>query len=62
MKAYQDATTSTIKVIIEKNIEFTMDKMLDLIQEVYNYSIKIDSPKKIDERFIHWIIEQNYNL
>jgi transcriptional regulator with XRE-family HTH domain len=58
MKAFCEATSSTINIIIEKNLNFSLDKLISLIKEVYQYSIKIDPPT-IDDRFIHWMIDKH---
>ena len=59
IKAYLDATSATIEIILEKKLNFSLNKLTSLIKEVYQYSLKVDPPS-IDTRFIHWIIDK-YN-
>ncbi|MEY4333603.1 MAG: hypothetical protein RLZZ196_2346 [Bacteroidota bacterium] len=58
MKIFSEVTSTTIDIIINKNLSFTIDKLNSLIKEIYQYSIKVDPPY-IDERFIHWIIDKH---
>ena len=58
MKIFSEVTSTTIDIIINKNLSFTIDKLNSLIKEIYQYSVKVDPPY-IDERFIHWIIDKH---
>jgi len=58
MQAFADAASAMIAIIIEKNGNFSLNKLISLIKEVYQYSIKIDPPS-IDDRFIHWIVDKH---
>ena len=51
MKIFSEVTSTTIDIIINKNLSFTIDKLNSLIKEIYQYSVKVDPPY-IDERFI----------
>lgn len=57
MIVFAKATDATIKIMVEKDLNVSLDKLISLIKEVYQYSIKIDPPT-IDERFIHWVIDK----
>ena len=58
METFRDVTAATINIIIKKNKEMPLDKIVSLIKEVYQYSIKLDPPS-IDNRFIDWIVDKN---
>jgi transcriptional regulator with XRE-family HTH domain len=58
MKIFSEVTSTTIDIIINKNLSFTIDKLNSLIKEIYQYSVKVDPPY-IDERFIHWISDKH---
>jgi len=58
MQAFVEATNTTVSIIIEKELNFSLNKIITLIKEVYQYSIKVDPPC-IDTRFIHWIIDKH---
>ncbi|MCA0253892.1 MAG: helix-turn-helix domain-containing protein [Proteobacteria bacterium] len=58
METLRDVTTATINMIIEKNNEMPLNKIVSLIKEVYLYSIKLNPPS-IDNRFIDWLIDKN---
>ena len=58
MKIFSEVTSTTIDIIINKNLSFTIDKLNSLIKEIYQYSVKVDPPYS-DERFIHWIIDKH---
>jgi len=58
MEAFRDVTAATINIIIKKNKEMPLDKIISLIKEVYQYSIKLDPPS-IDNRFIDWLVDKN---
>ena len=60
LKAFSEATTATINTIIEKNLTLPIDKLILIIKEIYQYSIKADPPN-IDPRFIDWLLEHKYN-
>ena len=58
MRIFSEATASTINIIIDKDLRFTIDKINTLIKEIYQYSVKINPPY-IDERFINWIVDKH---
>lgn len=58
MKIFSDVTSATINIIIDKDLSFTIDKLNDLIKEIYQYSVKI-TPPYIDDRFIQWIVDKH---
>jgi transcriptional regulator with XRE-family HTH domain len=58
MKIFAEVTSATINVIIDKELNFTIDKLNTLIKEIYHYSVKINPPY-IDERFINWIVDKH---
>jgi transcriptional regulator with XRE-family HTH domain len=58
MRVFSKVTDATINVVIEKNLNFTIDKLNMLIKEIYYYSTK-SSPPNIDDKFIHWIVDKH---
>ena len=58
MTTFSDVTTTTINIIIDKNLSFTLDKLSSLIKDIYQYSVKLNPPF-IDDRFIHWILDKH---
>ena len=58
METFRDVTAATINIIIKKNKEMPLDKIVSLIKEIYLYSIKLDPPS-IDNRFIDWLVDKN---
>ena len=58
MKIFSKVTDTTISIIIDKNLYFTIDKLNMLIKEIYDYSIKVNPPY-IDDKFIHWIVDKH---
>ena len=65
MKAYSNATSITINIMIEKNLNFPMDKVLAIIKDVYQFSTKNGKGdteySPTDPRFIEWLLESKYN-
>lgn len=57
LNTYQDAAKYTIDQIIVNKVKISMDKLLDLIMEVYQYSVK-STPPCIDKKFIKWLIDK----
>ena len=58
MKIFSEVTNATINIIIDKDLNFTIDKLNALVKEIYQYSVKINPPY-IDDRFIHWIVDKH---
>lgn len=58
MRIFSKVTDATINIIIEKNLNFTIDKLNMLIKEIYHYSVKVNPPY-IDDKFIHWIVDKH---
>jgi len=58
MNAFGDSAKAVASVAASKDYHFNMDKLIFLIKEVYQYSIKI-SPPAVDERFIHWLLDKH---
>jgi len=58
MKIFSEVTSATINIIIDKDLNFTIDKLNALVKEIYQYSVKINPPY-IDDRFIHWIVDKH---
>lgn len=54
---YKEVTIRIIDTLLNKELDIGMDKLIDLIKETYQYSIK-SSPHDIDQRFIEWIIDK----
>jgi transcriptional regulator with XRE-family HTH domain len=60
MKIFADVTSTTINIIIEKELNFPLNKLIDLIKEVYQYSLKAN-PICVDIRFIDWLLDKYKN-
>ncbi len=56
--AFSDTTSSTINTIIAKKMIFSLDELIALIKEVYQYTLK-SNPPSVDDRFIDWLLEKN---
>ncbi len=56
MMTFSDATRATIDFVLGKDYNFTLEKLIFLIKEIYQYSIKIDPPV-VDNRFIQWLVD-----
>ena len=60
MQAFSTATKATIDAVTKRNLNFSLNKLLELIKEAYQYSIKVDPPC-VDDRFIDWILDKYKN-
>lgn len=60
MKAFANATTITINIIIEKKLDFSLNKLISIIKEIYQYALKADPPS-VDERFVSWLLDKYKN-
>lgn len=58
MRAFADATNATINMVIKKDLNFSLNKLLSMIKEIYQYTIKTHPPK-IDKKFIDWLIDKH---
>lgn len=58
--AFREATNFTINIILEKKINLSLDKLANIIKDVYQYSIK-NNPPNFEHKFIDWILEK-YDL
>ena len=63
IKIFCDATNSVTTSIIEKKINISLEKLVALIKEVYQYSIEAeaDSPN-IDDKFLRWTIDKYHKF
>lgn len=57
MKIFVDATGITVNTIIANNLNFSLDKLISIIKEVYQYAIKTNPPS-VDNRFVDWLIDK----
>ncbi|WP_425362696.1 helix-turn-helix domain-containing protein [Candidatus Tisiphia endosymbiont of Hybos culiciformis] len=55
MKIFSKATSLTINMLIERNLNFSFANLTSLIKEVYEYALKKQS---VDNTFIDWMIEK----
>jgi len=60
IKAFADSAIIATNIIMKKELHPSLNKLLSLIKEVYQYSIKVDPPC-VDERFADWWIDRNKN-
>ena len=60
MKTFADATNATINIIIEKELNFPLCKLLSIIKEVYQYALKTNPPY-VDNKFVDWLLDKHKN-
>jgi transcriptional regulator with XRE-family HTH domain len=60
IQLYQDSTNSIINYVIKKKLTLPLEKLISLINEVYNYSSETE-PYLVDNKFVRWIIDQYLN-
>ena len=61
IKIFCDATNSVTTSIIEKKKNISLEKLVALIKEVYQYSIEAEAESPhIDDKFLRWTIDK-YN-
>lgn len=53
----QESLQSILKVINETESQVTLKQALQMLEEVYIYSVEIDSPQ-IDEHFVKWFVKR----
>lgn len=53
LKLFSEVTTATVNFIIEEKISFSFNKLMTVIKEVYDYTLKKQS---IDKIFIDWTV------
>ena len=61
IKIFCDATNSVTTSIIEKKINISLEKLVALIKEVYQYSIEAEPPH-IDNKFLRWTIDKYHKF
>lgn len=59
MQTLSNATTATVQILIERDLCFSFANLIDLIKEVYKYSLKKQS---VDTTFINWMIDKYQKL
>lgn len=57
MRAFAETTNATINIVISKQLNFSLDKLISIIREVYKYTLKA-SPPSVDDRFIDWLLDK----
>ncbi|MCC8400212.1 MAG: helix-turn-helix transcriptional regulator [Rickettsia endosymbiont of Culicoides impunctatus] len=55
MKIFSKATSLTINILTERNLNFSFSNLTALIKEVYEYALKKQS---VDNTFIDWMIDK----
>ena len=60
MKAFAEATSSTINIIISRGLNFPLNKLISIIKEVYQYALKANPPS-VDDRFVDWLLDKYKN-
>ena len=53
LQLFSEVTTATVNFIIEEKISFSFSKLMAVIKEVYDYTLKKQS---IDKIFIDWTV------
>ena len=63
IKIFCDATNSVTTSIIEKKINISLEKLVALIKEVYQYSIEAEAESPhIDDKFLRWTIDKYHKF
>ena len=57
MQAFAQTTNATINIIVAKQLNFSLDKLISIIKEVYKYTLKA-TPPSVDDRFIDWLLDK----
>lgn len=57
MQIFADAASTTVSVIISKERNFPLSKLICIIQEVYQYALRVDPPC-VDDVFIDWLLDK----
>lgn len=57
MKVFADAAHATVNIVIKKEMDCSLNKLISLIKEVYEYSLK-SNPPCVDEKFIDWLLDK----
>ena len=60
MIAFAEATSTTINVIIARELNLPLTKLITIIKEVYQYALKADPPS-VDSRFVDWLLDKYKN-
>ena len=60
LKVFEEITTTTINIIIERQLNFSFSKLIALLKEIYQYTLQT-TPHSIDEKFINWLLEKYKN-
>jgi|GEM_PF-2226665 len=60
MQAFADTASATINRLIEKNKNLTMQQLLRLINDFYEYSIGVEPPS-VDTRYIDHILDKKFS-
>ena len=60
MIAFAEATSTTINVIIARELNLPLVKLITIIKEVYQYALKADPPS-VDSRFVDWLLDKYKN-
>lgn len=53
LKLFSEVTTATVNFIIEEKVSFSFNKLVTVIKEVYDYTLKKQS---VDKIFIDWTV------
>lgn len=57
MQAFAATTSATVNIIVANKLNFSLDKLISIIREVYKYTLKA-TPPSVDERFIDWLLDK----
>lgn len=60
MIAFAEATSTTVNVIIARELNLPLTKLITIIKEVYQYALKADPPS-VDSRFVDWLLDKYKN-
>ena len=57
LKAFLQSSSVAVHKLIEKDSKITIDQLIDIVREIYSYSIR-QSPASIDNNFVDWLIDK----
>jgi len=65
LQLYAKSCNALIDSLIKNNYQFPIDKISEMIKEIYNYSLDIPSggnDYQIEQKFVDWLLRKNKHL
>ena len=57
LEAFLQSAANTIKLLLDKEYQLTIDQLIEVIKEIYSYSIS-STPPAVDDKFVNWVLEK----